>query len=284
MIRQRREAIIALLYRNGNSDVAQLAEEVGVSQATVRRDLAALAAQGVIVRRWGSAEMRAEVNYRNAFKRRLGQSDVAKQSLALAAAAMVAPNMIIGLSGGTTCTQLAWALHDRPTNIVTNAVNIAIELHALRRAKIILTGGVLKPNSYELVGSAAADIIRNYNIEIFFFSCSGVSARGFTRRDFAEAAIVRSFMAVSRRNVMLVDDSKLDRDHETLVAGFNEVDMVLCNDRVPNSWLRRLASGGATVHVVNDASVGQLRALQGVEEGGRGHGASDGQEYEVWPG
>lgn len=268
MIRKRRERIISLLYRHGSCDVGQLAQEAGVSQATVRRDLAALESQGLIVRRWGSAEMRAEVNYRSAFKRRLGQRDVAKQSLAIAAAEMVKPNMVIGLSGGTTCTQLAWALNNRPTNIVTNAVNIAIELHALRRVKIILTGGVLKPNSYELVGSAAADTIRSYNIEMFFFSCSGVSSRGFTRRDFAEAAIVRSFMAVSEHNVMLVDDTKLDRDHDTLVAGFDEVDTVLCNDQVPREWLERMASGGATVRTVPEASIGQLRELQEVE--GRG--------------
>lgn len=266
MIRKRREVIISLLYRHGNCDVGQLAQEAGVSEATVRRDLAALETQGVIVRRWGSAEMRAEVNYRNTFKHRLGQRDVAKQSLALAAAEMVRPNMVIGLSGGTTCTQLAWALNDRPINIVTNAVNIAIELHALRRAKIILTGGVLKRNSYELVGSAAADIIRSYNIEMFFFSCSGVSQRGFTRRDFAEAAIVRSFMAVSRHNVMLVDDSKLNRDHDTVVAAYDEVDTVLCNERVPAEWSALMASGGATVRVVPEASAPQLRELEQAEE------------------
>lgn len=268
MIRKRREVIISLLYRHGNCDVGQLAREAGVSEATVRRDLGALESQGVIVRRWGSAEMRAEVNYRSAFKHRLGQRDVAKQSLAIAAAQMVTPNMVIGLSGGTTCTQLAWALYDRPTNIVTNAVNIAIELHALRRSKIILTGGVLKPNSYELVGSAAADIIRNYNIEMFFFSCSGVSARGYTRRDFAEAAIVRSFMAVSQHTVMLVDDTKLNRDHDTLIAAFDEVDTVLCNERVPVEWRERMAVGGTTVQVVPEASMGQLRELREAEERG----------------
>lgn len=264
-IRQRRDVIISLLYRHGACEVEQLAQEAGVSAATVRRDLAALESQGVIVRRWGSAEMRAEVNYRSAFKHRLGQRDVAKQSLAIAAAAMVAPNMVVGLSGGTTCTHLAWALYNRPTNIVTNAVNIAIELHALRRSKVILTGGVLKPNSYELVGSAAAEIIRSYNIEMFFFSCSGVSARGYTRRDLAEAAIVRSFMAVSRHSVMLVDDTKLDRDHDTLIATFDEVDTVLCNERVPREWRERMAAGGTTVRVVPEASMGQLRRLREAE-------------------
>lgn len=268
MIRRRREKIIALLYRHGSRGVGELAAEAGVSEATVRRDLGALESQGIIVRRWGAAEMRAEVNYRSTFKRRMGQRDVVKQSLALAAADMVTPNMVIGLSGGTTCTQLAWALYDRPANIVTNAVNIAIEMHALRRAKVILTGGVLKPNSYELVGAAAAEIIRSYNIEVFFFSCSGVSARGYTRRDYAEAAIVRSFMAVSQHNVMLVDDTKLDRDHDTLIAGFGEVDTVLCNEQIPPVWLDRMASGGATVTIVPAASIGQLRELEEAEERG----------------
>ena len=261
MIRLRREALVNLLYRNGRCDVHQLARETGVSTATVRRDLAALESQGVIDRRWGSAAMRAEVNYRDAFVRRSGSRDRDKQSLALAATEMVTPNMVIGLSGGTTCTQLAWCLWNRPTNIVTNAVNIAIELHTLRQAKVILTGGALKANSYELVGTAADAIIRNYNIEMFFFSCSGVSERGYTRRDHAEAAVVRTFMSVSSHNVMLIDDTKFGRDHAAFVAGFGEVDTVLCNDRVPSEWLERLGSEGADVRVIGEASSRELEVF-----------------------
>lgn len=260
--------MIGLLYRHGSCEVSRLALETGVSEATVRRDLAALESQRIIDRQWGAATMRAEVNYRDAFKSRLGQRDVAKQSLALAAAEMVTPNMVVGISGGTTCTQLAWALWSRPTNIVTNAVNIAIELHALRQVKVILTGGALKPNSYELVGAAADEIIRKYNIELFFFSCSGVSERGYTRRDYAEAAIVRTFLSRSAHSVMMIDDTKLDRDHPALIAGFGEVHTVLCNEKVSQEWRERLASGGADVRVIPEASSSQLELLQQAESQG----------------
>jgi DeoR family transcriptional regulator of aga operon len=259
--------MISLLYRHGSCEVSRLAAETGVSEATVRRDLAMLESQGIIDRQWGAAAMRAEVNYHPTFKSRLGQSNTTKQSLALAAAEMVAPNSVVGLSGGTTCTHLAWALWNRPTNIVTNAVNIAIELHPLRRAKVILSGGSLKTNSYELVGTAADEIIRKYNIDLFFFSCSGASERGFTRRDYAEAAVIRSFLAVSAHSVMMIDDTKLDRDHSALIAGFDEVQTVLCNENVSPEWRRRLASGGAEVRVVPEASSGQLELLKQVEVG-----------------
>lgn len=265
MIRARREEIISLLYRNGACDVSQLASEVGVSEATIRRDLALLESQGAIERQWGGAVMRAEVNYHPSFKTRLGRHSIAKQSLALAAAEMVAPNSVVGISGGTTCTQLAWALFNRPTNIVTNAVNIAIELRSLRRAKVILTGGVLKSNSYELVGAGADEILRKHNIELFFFSCSGVSERGFTRRDYAEAGVIRTFLSVSAHNVIMIDDTKLGRDHGARIADFGEVHTVLCNERVSPEWREIMASGGAEVRVVPNADSDQLEMLRELE-------------------
>jgi DeoR family transcriptional regulator of aga operon len=254
--------MIDLLYRHGICEVSRLAAETGVSEATVRRDLVVLQSQGIIDRQWGAAAMRAEVNYHPSFKTRLGRHNITKQSLALAAAEMVAPNSVVGLSGGTTCTHLARALWNRPTNIITNAVNIAIELHPLRRAKVILTGGALKTSSYELVGAAADEIIRKYNIELFFFSCSGVSERGFTRRDYAEAAVIRTFLAASTHNVMMIDDTKLDRDHAALIAGFDEVQTVLCNEKVGSEWRRRLGAGGAEVRVVPEARLGELEGVR----------------------
>lgn len=248
-LRTRREAIAELVLREGTCDVATLAEHTGASQATIRRDLIALEGQGVLTRTWGGAEVRVAVKYGEAFERRAAHNREAKRAIAVAAAAMVKPNMVIGLSGGATCTLLGRILRGRSINVVTNAVNLPVEFFGARHTKVIVTGGSLKANSYELVGAAADAIIRNYHLDLVFFSCSGVDELGFTRRDHAEAAVVRTFRSVADTSVVLVDHGKVGRANPARVAEFGEVDVVICDDGTKPEWLERYGREGAEVRI-----------------------------------
>ncbi len=253
-IRTRREALLAVLHTAGGGDVASLAAVLGVSQATVRRDLSALERQGLVDRRWGGARAHVAVRYREDFARRAAERADARRAVAWAAAALVEPNMVVALSGGTTLTLVARMLRGRPVNVVTNAVNVAAELYGARGTKVIVSGGALKANSYELVGAAADAIIRTYHVDLFLFSCSGVGVDGFYRRDRAEAAVVRTFRSVSARNVILLDRGKLGRTNPARVAGFDEVDDVWIDGPLDDAWRRRLAGGGANVHEVGSVA------------------------------
>lgn len=249
-IRQRRGALMAAIHARGECSVVELAEATGASEATVRRDLAALERQGMVDRTWGGARAHVALRYPESFVRRAANGAGAKHAVALTAAAMVEPNMVVGLSGGTTCTVLARMLRGRPINVVTNAVNVAAELYGTRPTKVILTGGALKANSYELVGAGAEAIIRSYHLDLFFFSCSGVTQDGFARRDHAEAAIVRSFSAVSGRTVLLLDRSKLGRANPARVARVGEVDDLVVDGPLAAEWRERFAGGSTRLHVV----------------------------------
>lgn len=248
-IRARRGALMAAIHARGECTVAELAARSGASEATVRRDLAALERQGMIDRTWGGARAHVALRYRESFARRAANGAGAKHAVALAAAALVEPNMVVGISGGTTCTVLARMLRGLPINVVTNAVNVAAELYGARSTKVILTGGSLKANSYELVGAGAEAIIRSYHLDLFFFSCSGVTEAGFARRDHAEAAIVRSFSAGSERTVLLLDRSKLGRANPARVARLDEVDDVIVDAPLTSEWRARL-SAGSELHEV----------------------------------
>ena len=249
-IRVRRAALMAAIHARGECSVADLASASGASEATVRRDLAALERQGMVDRTWGGARAHVALRYPESFVRRAANGAAAKHAVALEAAAMVEPNMVVGISGGTTCTVLARMLRGRPINVVTNAVNVAAELYGTRPTKVILTGGALKANSYELVGAGAEAIIRSYHLDLFFFSCSGATEAGFGRRDHAEAAIVRSFRAVSERTVLLLDRSKLGRANPARVARLDDVDDVVVDAPLSAEWRERLARGAARLHAV----------------------------------
>lgn len=249
-VRRRRDAIVALVQRTGSCEIAVLAEHTGASEATIRRDLIVLEAQGVLERTWGAATVRIAVNYPEALEGRAGMNRAAKHAIALEASSLVQPNMVIGISGGTTCTSLARMLRGNAINVVTNAVNVAVEFFGARQTKLIMTGGSLKTNSYELVGTTADSVIRQYHLDLMFFSCSGVDEGGFNRRDHAEAAVVRTFRSVADRSVVLVDSGKVGIASPARVSRFDDASMVICDAATPDVWLDRYASGGAEVRMV----------------------------------
>lgn len=240
---RRREALLAHLHAHGHGRVADLARCAGASEATVRRDLDAMERQGLVDRDWGGASPHVALRYRPEFRARAEVAEAAKRAVAAAAAAMVAPNMVLALSGGTTLTLLARMLRGRPVNVVTNAVNVAAELFGARATKVILTGGALKQNGYELVGAATESVVRAYHVDLFFCSCSGVDEAGYGRRDHAEAAVVKSFRRVAAGTVMLIDRGKLGRGYRARVAGLHEVDRVIVDGPLDPAWRERLAVG-----------------------------------------
>ena len=254
--RVRREALLARIHERGEARVEALATEVAASAVTVRRDLAVLERQGLVDRTWGGARPHVALRYRGEHVDRAERGAAAKRAVAAAAARMVAPNMVVALSGGTTLTLLARMLRGRPLNVVTNAVNVAAELHGGGATKVIVTGGALKASTYELVGAAADAIIRAYHVDLAFFSCSGVDEAGYGRRDHAEAAIVRAFRRAAARTVMLVDQGKLGRPYRARVAALGEVDQVIVDGPLSPAWRERLAAGRTDVLEVAPCDTG----------------------------
>lgn len=244
---RRREALLAYLHAHGHGRVDELAREVGASAATVRRDLDALERQGLVDRDWGGASAHVALHYRPEFRARAARAEAAKRAVAAAAAAMVTPNMVVALSGGTTLTLLARMLRGQPVNVVTNAVNVAVELFGARATKVILTGGAQKQNGYELVGAATEAVVRAYHVDLFFCSCSGVDEAGYGRRDHAEAAVVKAFRRTAAATVMLIDRGKLAHPYRARVAGHEEVQRVIVDGPLDPAWRERLAAGGTEV-------------------------------------
>jgi DeoR family transcriptional regulator of aga operon len=230
------------MHRHGTVRVAELAEALGFSAITVRRDLSALEQHGFVDRVWGGARARVAVRYRSPHSDRAERAEGAKRAVAAAAAELIAPNMVVGISGGTTLTLLARMLRGRPLNVITNAVNIAAELQGQRATKVIVTGGSLKANAFELVGNAVDAVIRAYHIDLFFCSCSGVDGAGFGRRDHAEPAVVKAFRRAAASTAMVLDRGKLDQPYRARVAALGEVQHVIIDGPLSGEWRARLGA------------------------------------------
>ena len=220
----RLNAILDLLADGGEVTVDDLVARFGASPATTRRDLDTLAEQRLLTRTHGGAVAQT-VAYELPIRYKSHLRTEQKESIAQAAAALVAPGMVVGLSGGTTTTAIAAALAARDDlasgagiTVVTNAVNIAAQLATRPEIKVVVTGGVIHSRSYELVGPFVEQLLRGVRLDIAFIGVNGMDAlSGASTHDEREAAVNRMMAERARRAVVVTDGSKLG------VAAFADV-------------------------------------------------------------
>ena len=200
MSRYRRwNELLELLATAGQLQVEEAAKALGVSAATVRRDFDELAGQQMLTRIRGGAVAQG-VTYDLPLRYKSEKHPSEKQRIAAVAAALVRPGQMVGLNGGTTTTEVARALATRAdlssetpapaVTIVTNALNIATELAVRQHIKIVATGGVARPQSYELTGPLATGVLEQVALDIAFIGVDGIdAAAGATAHHEGEASI-----------------------------------------------------------------------------------------------
>jgi DeoR family transcriptional regulator, aga operon transcriptional repressor len=242
--------ILELLARDGTVTVPALAGELGVSQATIRRDLQALGEQRLLERSHGGAVAHGTA-HELPVRYRTGRSEE-KRRIARAAADLVTDGAVIALTGGTTTTEVARTLALRQgLTIVTNALNIAVELAVRPDLKLIVTGGVARSASYELVGSLADETLRGLNVDVAFVGVDGVDARrGLTTQNEVEAATNRALMARASSTIVVADASKLGRVALAQIAPVEAADRLITNEGADAEQVARLRAAGLAVTAV----------------------------------
>lgn len=211
---ERLAAILELLVGSGRVDVDVAAQRFEVSTATIRRDLDHLADQQLLSRTHGGAVPNG-TSYDLPIRYKTIGRHPAKAKIAERAVAMLWPGCTVALNGGTTTVEIARAmatteaLHSGVT-VVTNALNIATELTVRPFIRIVVCGGVARPQSYELVGALAGDTMSQLATDICFLGASGVDpVGGITIADEAEATVNRTMVTQAKRAYVVADASKL---------------------------------------------------------------------------
>lgn len=228
---ERLAAILDLLAESGRVDVEDIVTRLGVSHATVRRDLDGLAKQRLLTRTRGGATM-GVVSYDLPGRYNRDDHPEAKHQIALAASALINPGAVIGLSGGTTCTALAQVLATREDlnttsqretlTVVTNAINIASQLAVRPNIKIMVTGGILNARSYELVGPYMDIIMEKVALDIAFLGVNGIDPEfGPTNTDEGEATVNSLMARRAAVSYVLADSSKVGKRAFATMAGYN---------------------------------------------------------------
>ncbi len=249
--RQRHEVIVAEVRRRGSVRVSELAELLGVSDMTVRRDLDLLDDAGLVAKVHGGATLRDEHSSDEpGFEAKSLRNMAEKHAIAMAAAARVRAGSAIGVTAGTTTWQLAYHLVDiAGLTVVTNSVQVADVLHQHQRTDrtVVLTGGVRTPSD-ALVGPVAVNTLHSLHLDSVFMGVHGISERaGYTTPNLMEADTNRAFIAGTERLIVLADHTKWNVTGLTSIAPLRTAAELITDRGLPD---------GARVALT--AEVGQL--------------------------
>jgi DeoR family transcriptional regulator of aga operon len=218
---ERLNSVLAMLARNGQVEVTDVVDELGVSPATARRDLDSLAEQQLLTRTRGGA-VGQSVAYDLPIRYKDQQQADQKLQIAHAASQLVLPGAVVGLCGGTTSTAIANELGLRGDlnttgpepnlTVVTNAINIAVQLALRPQIKTVVTGGVLHAHSYELVGTYTDAVLSSITLDLAFIGVNGIDPMlGPTIFDEREASVNRLMATRAVRAVLVADSSKIGK-------------------------------------------------------------------------
>ena len=211
---ERLDRILALLREKQTATVKALAFQLYASEATVRRDLNELEKRGLIKRVHGGAVLLDGANRELPLYVREQQNVEAKRVIAAKAARHLQDGQVIFLDASSTVMFLIKHLESfQSLTIITNGMKTAQELSTLNH-KVYCTGGLMLHNSSAYVGDYAADFVRHFNADVFFFSSRGVTEDGrITDESSEETNIRRVMFAQSRKRIFLCDQSKVGKTY-----------------------------------------------------------------------
>ncbi|MFE3181263.1 DeoR/GlpR family DNA-binding transcription regulator [Streptomyces violascens] len=252
------QALLELLVEQGRLDVDEAATALGVSAATIRRDFDQLAEQQMLVRTRGGALVHG-VSYELPLRYKTARQASEKQRIAKAVADLVAPGEVVGLTGGTTTTEVARALAVRPElatgspalTIVTNALNIANELAVRPQFKIVVTGGVARPQSYELTGPLAGGVLNQITMDVAVLGVGAFDVtHGASAHDEDEAGINRLLCERAERVVVAADSTKLGKRTFARICATSQVGTLVTDAAVPEETVTAFTEAGVRVLTV----------------------------------
>ncbi len=248
---ERFSAILEELSRDGTVGVAELADRLGVSAATVRRDLELLEEQRLLARTHGGAVAQG-VAYELPLRYKAARHQEEKRRIARAAAERVADGAAVGLTGGTTTTEVARSLVDRQRlTVVTNALNIASELAIRPNLKLVVTGGYARAESYELVGPLAEASLAGLNLDIVFLGVDGISLEaGLTTHHEVEAHTNLALIERAREVVVVTDSSKIGVVAFAKICDIDRVHELITDEGADRGVLVALGEAGVRVTTV----------------------------------
>jgi len=240
----RRSTEARLLAKKGFMSLAELTQQLGVSESTIRRDLEVLEEQGLLRRTHGGAVyVKDSGSLRLAFADRETTAAAEKQAIAKAVSQLIPPGRTIIIDGGTTCYEVAKVIAGRRLNVVTNSLPIAALLSGDVETEVTLIGGYLYPRTGVALGAMAEQQLAALHATQLILSCAAASPEGAFNPNQMMVDVERAMMQIADEVILAVDHTKLGMRSVVKLCELDEVDVIVTDsglDAESRQWLEKL--------------------------------------------
>jgi DeoR family transcriptional regulator of aga operon len=251
---RRSELVLQELLRTGEVSVDRLARYLKVSPATIRRDLTNLERQGLLRRSHGGAVPVEPALYEpfrhvSTFSEQEQQRAPEKRRIGLAAAELILDGETVAFGAGTTTTQVARSIrHRKGITVMTNAINIAMELSHRDDIKVFVSGGSLSGAWFALVGATAQQHVSEMFVDKAFIGVDGIHPEhGLTTNYPDQAAVHRALMQQARQRIIVADHRKIGVTATAIIWQPRNIDVFITDRRAADETIAPFIANGIKV-------------------------------------
>ncbi len=240
---ERQDEILEILNKNKSATVEELAAELFVSGATIRRDLRAMEKQGLIKRSHGGAMPFKSSAEESAFAIREQENTVAKRSIANLAVKLIKNGDSVFLDSSSTVGLLIPMLNNfNYLSVTTTGLRNAMLLSQTSNVKIYIAGGQIQNHSNSIIGTDTMDYISRIHADITLISCSGLDlVNGFTDASIEQAKLKQQMKRNSKKIAMLCDSTKFGKTFLCTDFYFDDIDYLITEKLPPQEYLDKIS-------------------------------------------
>lgn len=247
----RRDHILARLYEFGRVEVRNLAQAMSVSEATIRRDLRALADEGALELVYGGATLPRATDF--SFLSKAQRNQEAKRVIGRMAADLIADHSLLYLDSGTTCFEMCQPLRSkRGLSVIVNSVRLVTELGKSPDTNVIMIAGQYRADRMDIVGPLASATIEQLRGYQAFIGADGLGMDfGITAGDIDTAHLVRQVIRNAREAILVIDHTKFMTPSLFKLAEFDSISRIVTDQRPQPEWMEFLS--GKEIEVIYPA-------------------------------
>ncbi len=245
---QRQLEIIEMLNQDESLDVNELAQKLGVSAVTIRKDLDTLEEKGLLRRQHGFAirVSQDDIGYRMTFDYEI------KKRISSRACDMIESGEAVMIESGSTCAMLAAEIvtKKRDVTIITNSAFIAAHVRSIPGARIVLLGGSYDPDAQAMSGPLVRKCAEQFYVDKFFIGIDGYEpSQGFSNVDMLRAEAVRAMAEQASKRIILTDSSKFNKRGVVRLISARDVTTVI-TDAIPDNCKEALEKDDVEIVIV----------------------------------
>lgn len=245
---ERRNEILEKLQTDRRVVVSELSQLYDVSEETIRRDLEKLVNDGYAIKSYGGAVINENINIELPFNIRKNRNILGKQHIAELVAGLINDGDSIMLDASTTAVYIAKTLQEKGKKnltVITNSIEIIIELFDAQDWTVLSTGGVSREGSFALVGPQTDRMLSSYHVDKAVISCKGIDvSAGFTDSDDLHANNKRTMLKAAKEKILAIDSSKFDRIAFTEIGTLDDLTTVITDEKPEEKWLQVFEDSG----------------------------------------